>query len=208
VGLPRGHADHPSPPVAHPVAPPTPHVIPGDPLLSRLAGNTSATVSSNGQVVLPSLTFSASPSSITFANLNVGNSYTDTKTVTLTTSTNAYSGYVVRQFVSGALSFGAKTIGNFIGTYAAPATWSRTGFGCTSSDTSIQGSGDLFASATKYAALSTTPPGDIVADHTSSVSGTSISNESFTVTYKVVTPSTQSAGKYLTTITFQVTAIF
>jgi hypothetical protein len=45
------------------------------------AGNQSI-VNSNGQQVLPSISFSIGSASLTFANLNPGNSYTDTKSLT------------------------------------------------------------------------------------------------------------------------------
>ncbi len=66
------------------------------------AGNTSSVVSSDGQQVAPTLSFGVSPSTVTFADLDGANSYTDTQTV-LTTSTNSYGGYVVRTFAAGQL---------------------------------------------------------------------------------------------------------
>ncbi len=173
------------------------------------AGNTGSTVSSNGQRVAPSLNFTVSPGTITFGNLNAGNSYTDTEDTTLTTTTNAYNGYVVRAFVTDYLRSQSDnfTIPDFSGgTYAAPATWgSSTGLGYTSSDTTIQGS-NLFSSGTLYAPFSHTGPGDIVADHTSLVTGTPISAEAFTITYKVAAANTQPAHKYTNTVVYTITA--
>ena len=174
------------------------------------AGNVQSAVSSNGQLVSPSISFAITPASATFNNLNAGNSYADTEVATLTTSTNAYNGYVIRAFTTDLLKSlgGTHQIANFsAGTYASPATWagSETGFGYTSSDTSIQGS-DKFGSGTLYAPFSQTGPGDIVADHTSTVAGTSISNEAFNITYKVKVPASQAATNYTSTVVYTATA--
>ncbi len=180
------------------------------------ATNTSGVISTNGQLVAPTISFSLNSSAVTFANLNGGNSYTDTKTSTLTTSTNAYNGYVVRAYKTQLLTNTANpsyTIPDFsAGSYAAPSEWSGTGYGYTSSDTSIQGSGKFPGSgaclgtgnAPCYAPFSSTAPGDIVADHTATVSGSPISSEQFTITYKVATPATQAGGQYTTTIIYTI----
>lgn len=174
------------------------------------AGNVQTAVSSNGQLVAPSISFSISPATNTFTNLGAGNSYSDTEVTTLTTSTNAYNGYVIRAFTTDLLKTvgGTHQIENFsAGSYASPASWSgsETGFGYTSSDSTIQGS-DKFGSGTLYAPFSQTGPGDIVADHTSNVTGSSISNESFNITYKVKVPSSQAAANYTSTVVYTATA--
>ena len=182
------------------------------------AGNVSSVSSSDGQIVAPSLQFSVTPSSVEFSNLNAANNYTSTQTATLTTSTNAYNGYEVRAYITQLLtsSDGTNTIQNFDGgTYSAPASWDpeNRGFGYTSSDTSIQGT-DKFNStscagggtAPCYAPFSTSRPGDIVADHESTVSGSSITDEQFDITYKVQTDSTQPASTYSTVVVYTVTA--
>jgi hypothetical protein len=180
------------------------------------ASNT-AIFSSNGQHVLPTLSFTLSSNNITFNNLNPGNSFSDTELTTLTTSTNAYWGYVVRAFKADSLRsilYPTQTIGDFDGgSYANPAAWggSNYGFGYHSSDTTIQGV-DKFnpptcpggGAAPCYAPFSNTAPGDIVADHTSNVSGSPISNETFDITYKVQTPVTQAAGSYTTTLVYTI----
>lgn len=174
------------------------------------AGNIQSAVSSNGQLISPSISFAITPASATFSNLNATNSYTDTEVATLTTSTNAYNGYVIRAFTTDLLKSvgGTHQIANFsTGSYASPATWagSETGFGYTSSDTTIQGS-NKFSSGTLFAPFTQTGPGDIVADHTSNVTGTSISNESFNITYKVKVPSDQAATNYTSTVVYTATA--
>jgi len=175
------------------------------------ATNTQTAISSNGQFVSPSLTFSVSPLTLTLDNLNVGNSYSDTKITTLTTSTNAYGGYVVRAFVTDYLR--SVGVGNTIpdfdgGTYASPGTWEveNTGFGYTSSDTTIQEFGDKFGGGNLYAPFSQDGPGDIVADHTNNVTGDPISNEQFTITNKVKAGLTQASSYYSTTAVYTATA--
>jgi hypothetical protein len=185
------------------------------------AGNT-AVIFSDGQLVAPTVSFSVSPSTITLNNLNPGNSFTDTKTTTLTTSTNAYGGYVVRSFMSDLFrSTDNKTIGGFTGgTYNSPDSWQSgdTGFGYTSSDTLVQSvnkfqsatclGGSVLASPGCYAPFATSGIGDIIADHTASVSGAPITNQSFTITYRATTTNTQAATKYNTNVVYTITPIY
>jgi len=178
-------------------------------------GNVSV-FSSNGQYVAPGLSFSLSANTITFDVLNNSNSFSDTKTTTLTTSVNSAHGYVIRAYKTGLLrhSAGVITIPDFsAGSYSSPAAWggSDYGFGYTSSDTSIQGV-NIFSPATClgggsppcYAPFSSTAPGDIVADHTSAVSGTPITNQAFTLTYKLKVSAIQAAGGYNTTLIYSI----
>ena len=181
------------------------------------ASNVSSVVSSNGQQVLPSLSFTMGSNTISFTNLNSTNNRLDTKTVSLTTSTNAFGGYIIRQYAGGLLTDGTNTIPMFsAGSYAAPASWgtgfcsgTTCGYGYTSNDTTIQGS-NLFSSGTLYAPFSQTPSGDIVADHTAAVDGTSgaVSNESFTITHKVAVTALQAAKTYQATVYLIVTGTF
>ncbi len=170
-------------------------------------GNVGGVVSSNGQQVAPTLTFSVSPSSITFNNLNVGNGRSNSQSVTATTTTNGYSGFVVRQYMTGSLSTGTYNMPNYAGTYASPTSWAGTGFGYTSDDTTIQASGNIFnggGAGGRFAALTTTNPGDIVGD--SAVSQPSGQNTG--LLYKVVAPSNQQAGRYTTSIALGATVTF
>ncbi len=180
-----------------------------------IAGN-QATFSSDGQFVAPTLTFGISGTTLDLGNINPGNSYTVTGTSTVTTSTNAYNGYVVRGYATGLLTQAALTIGMFDGgTYASPGAWlgGDTGYGYTSSDTSIQGSnifngGPCAGGGTPpcYAPWSLTAPGDIIADHTNTVSGTPVVSEQFTITHRVTTDASQTDGEYTTTIIYNITA--
>lgn len=180
------------------------------------AGN-SVVLSSDGQLVAPSLSFTISGGTVQFSNLNAGNNYTDTQSTTLTTSTNARNGYEVRAYTTGLLeSLTADTISMFTGgTYAAPDSWNGgdTGFGYTSSDTIVQGS-DIFTAATClgggsgpcFAPYSQSAPGNVVADNQSTITGTPIVNESFTITHRVTTSPEQPPGNYQTTVIFSVSA--
>lgn len=176
-------------------------------------------ISSDGQRVAPSITFSTSPGDVTFDNLNSGNSYTSTRTATLTTSTNAYNGYVIRAFATGLLTSPNSDTVEFFdgGTYDNPAEWltGNTGYGYTSNDTSIQGSNKFSpvtcgggGSSPCYAPFSTTAPGDIVADHTTTVSGAPIINENFIITHRVTAIPTQQAGTYTSEVVYVVNAVY
>lgn len=163
-------------------------------------------ISSGVTTSAPTLTFSISSSTVTFNNLNGGNSYTDaTQTTVLTTSTNAYNGYVINARETAALThIGdlSTTITDYTGTNATPTTWTGNGFGYTTSDNDLSGGTTTrFGSGTKYAGFTTSSPGDPVADHAGPVT-TAISNETFTVSYKIAATSTQKAGTYQTTILY------
>lgn len=158
-----------------------------------------------------SLTFSLDSNSINFSNLNSGNSYTDgSKTTVLTTSTNAYNGYTVYAKESQALTSNeSATIANYSGTNNTPNTWSGTGFGYTTSDSNLGGSGGTGRfSGTKYAGFitSSNTPGDPVADDTGPVQSPAISNEQFTISYRVTGDNTTTAGRYSNTIIYTIVA--
>jgi len=182
------------------------------------ANNLSTVESSDGQSVLPQISMSLSTLSITFAELNAGNDRSDSKTVTTNTSTNGYGGYVIRQYTGGLLTSGSYTIPMFEGgTYASPAAWgslpcssgSNCGYGYTSNDTTIQGS-NKFNSGTFYASFATSPFGDIVADHTTAVDGSTgpVTNEQFILTHKVAVDSLQEALSYTAIVYYVVTGTF
>ncbi len=176
------------------------------------AANTASPVDSNGQQVSPTLSFSLSGTSITFADLNNTNSWTDTKTGDVTTSTNASAGYTVSAYLTDylrSLAYPSVTIANFYGTWANPELWpaGTYGFGYTSNDTLVQGT-NRFVGGTEYAFFSQTASGDVVADHTDAVNGSTgaVVNEVFTITYKVAVSQTQAASAYQTYATYIVTA--
>jgi autotransporter-associated beta strand protein len=171
------------------------------------AGNLSAPISSSGQAVAPTLSFSyLSGAAITFNELNAGNLFTDSsKSTVLRTSTNAYSGYVIKAYTTDKLRKSiSEYIADFASSNAAPAVWSGTGFGYTTSDSNLSGGiADRFTNGgPKYAGFTQTTSGDPVADHTASVSGLPISNEDFTINYRVTGDALTTAGKYSTTIVY------
>lgn len=176
------------------------------------AGNIGTPVDSNGEQVLPTISFSMSTNTITFSNLNNGNSYTDTKTLTVTTSTNASNGYTVKAYNTAdltSLENPSDTVSDFSGSWNSPASWGggTYGFGYTSNDTNVQGS-NRFSGGTLYAAFSQTASGDVVADHTDAIDGSTgaVSSEQFTITYKVSVSNAQPAATYQTSSIYIVTA--
>ena len=153
---------------------------------------------------LPSLTFGLDAATLTFTHLNSSNSYTDSsKTSVLTTSTNAYNGYVINARVTDPLTYGDDTIANYASSNASPTTWSGNGFGYTTNDNNLAGGTvDRFTNGgPKYAGFTTSSPGDPVADHAGPVTS-SISNEQFTISYRVTSPSINPAGDYTTTVLY------
>lgn len=172
---------------------------------SEFSETASATTSN------PSLTFGISSASLTFDNLNPANSYTDSaKTTVLTTSTNAYNGYTIYGRNTGLLTSGSNTIPAFSNPNSAPTTWSGTGFGYTTDDSSLAGgTADRFTNGgPKHAGFTTSAPGDPVADHTVVVEDTAISNEQFTVTYRVTGDSGTKAGAYTSTVVYVVVPVY
>jgi len=153
----------------------------------------------------PSLSFGLDTSSITFSNLNSGNSYTDaSKQTTLTTSTNAYNGYIIYAKETQPLT-GPTTIGNYSASNDTPTVWTGTGFGYSSTDSVLTGdTPDRFTNGgPKYAGFSTLTQ-DPVADHSTPIQDPTLVGESFDILYKVVAPSTIEAGQYTNTIIYTV----
>lgn len=154
--------------------------------------------------VAPSLTFSIDQGTLTFNNLNSGNSYTDSgKATTITTSTNAYNGYIVNARTTGPLTADSETIPNYSGTNSSPTTWAGYGFGYTTNDNNlIGGTADRFTNGgPKYAGFTTSSPGDPVADHAGPVTSP-IVDEQFTIGYRVTANPEQAPGNYETTVLY------
>jgi uncharacterized protein (TIGR02145 family) len=181
------------------------------------AGNT-ATISSNGIRVTPTLSYSLNKTSMPFEELDNGNGWTDTESITITTSTNASGGYTVKAYASDylrSLTYVSDYIINFIGSWLSPQSWGNycyldsgsCGFGYTSNDTSVQGS-NRFNNGANYAAYTQATPGDVVADNLGPVNGLTgaISNEQFIVTNKLSVNPSQTASDYRTDIFYIVTA--
>jgi hypothetical protein len=155
----------------------------------------------------PSFTFGVDSSTVTFSNLNSGNSYTDSsKTTVLTTSTNASSGYIIYGYETQPLTHtidGTKTISDYAGTNSSPTSWVSTGFGYTTNDSSLTGgTADRFTNGgPNYAGFGLSGPGDPVADHAGPVT-TPVSNETFSVSYRVTASAVITAGQYRTTVIY------
>ncbi len=165
---------------------------------------TGWSITAQATTVDPSLTFGVDASTVTFANLNSGNSYTDSaKSTTLTTSTNAYNGYIVYGYDTQNLTSGiGGTIGNYTSPNSNPTSWTGTGFGYTTSDTNLAGgSANRFNNATNYAGFTTSSPGDPVANHQGPVLA-AISNENKTIIYRVTAANLTPAGDYKTNVIY------
>jgi len=151
----------------------------------------------------PALTFTIDNPAITFNNLNSGNSYTDsTQSDTLTTTTNAINGYTIYGRETQALTTtGGGTISDYLSPNSAPTAWSGLGFGYTTSDTTLGGSGgaNRFNNGTDYAGFGTSVPGDPVDDNTGPVSG-----DAKTVSYRVTVNNATPAGTYRNTIIYTI----
>ena len=154
-----------------------------------------------------SLTFTINNPTITFNALNGGNSYTDSsQSDTFTTSTNAYNGYTIYGWDNHALTSSSNTIANYASPNSSPTSWSGTGFGYTTNDSNLGGSGGInrFNNGTYYAGFQTTGPGNPVADDSGPVTNSQITNEQFTVSYRVTANNTTPAGTYTNTILYTI----
>jgi hypothetical protein len=180
------------------------------------AGNQSI-ISSDGQLVAPSLTFSVSLSEISFDTPNSGNNYSVTESIDLETSTNARNGYQIRARATDLLTNQSnQTLIMFDGgSYSSPAEWlsGNTGFGYSSSDTFVNGSNRFQddpclggGSPPCFAPYSTTSEGDIVADNSGPITGAPVLNELFTILNRVSIDTSQSAGTYRTTVIYSILA--
>lgn len=153
------------------------------------------------------LTFTINNPTITFNDLNSGNSYTDSsQSDTFTTTTNAYNGYVIYGWDNQPLTSPNGTIPNYTSPNNTPTAWSGTGFGYTSNDTNLTGAGgaNRFNNGTYYAGFQTSGPGDPVASDLGPVTQNEITNEQYTVSYRVTANDTTPAGTYNNTIIYTI----
>lgn len=161
----------------------------------------------------PSLTFSLDSNSITFNNLNAGNSYTDSsKTSTLTTTTNGYGGFIIYGKVNRPLTTpDNNTIANYASPNTAPTSWTGTGFGYTTNDNNLSGgTANRFNNSANYAGFTTSSStaGDPVADDPGPVTTTQISNEAFTISYRITANNTTPAGTYTNVIQYTISPTY
>jgi hypothetical protein len=149
------------------------------------------------------LTFTINNPTINFDNLNGGNSYTDaTKSDTLTTTTNSVDGFTVYGRETQALtSDNGSTINNYLSPNSSPTSWSGTGFGYTTSDATLNGSGgaNRFNNGSYYAGFGSSAPGDPVDDNTGPVT-----SDVVTVSYRVTANNSTPAGTYKNTIIYTI----
>ncbi|MCK5475338.1 MAG: hypothetical protein KAI71_02010 [Candidatus Pacebacteria bacterium] len=150
---------------------------------------------------------------ITFANLNSGNSFTNTAATKtkITVSTSATNGYIVTAWETKKMThndFPAVNIINWPGNYTTPTAWGGTcigsgqcGFGFTSSDADVE-SANRYNNGTAFAGFSEDSSSPIrVMDY-----GGPISGEDYDITYRISALDTQRPGAYSTTIVYVITA--
>ncbi len=137
--------------------------------------------------------------------LTSGNTWTTTASNTLTVTSTVESGYNVTAFASGLLTSGLNTISDWPSSYSAPTTWAGTcsgssqcGFGYNTDDADL-----TQFSGSKYAAFSSSTPGDIIATKSTSARG-----DQTTITYRVSVPTNQAAGTYTNSLNFVLTQQF
>jgi hypothetical protein len=151
----------------------------------------------------PALTFTIDNPAITFNNLNSGDSYTDSsQSDTFTATTNAINGYTVYGRETQALkTTGGSTIADYSSPNSAPTSWSGLGFGYTTNDTTLSGSGGMnrFNNGTYYAGFGTSAPGDPVDDNTGPVTA-----DAKTISYRVTVNNATRAGTYQNTIIYTI----
>jgi hypothetical protein len=153
------------------------------------------------------LTFTINNPAITFNHLNSTDSYTDSsQSDTLTTTTNAYNGYVVYGWETQPLTSPNGTISNYASPNSTPTAWAGTGFGYTTNDTNLTGTGgpNRFNNGTFYAGFLTAGPGDPVASDLGPVQNNEILNEQYTISYRVQANSITPAGTYTNTILYTI----
>ena len=134
--------------------------------------------------------------------------------MTVTVSTNAYRGYVVRMYTPDFLRSvenPAVIILDFsAGSYDSPAEWSGTGWGFNTDDCDLNG-GAFWTGAgctgnPKYAPITQVTPGNAVADHTALITGATgpVASEQVVITLRASTAVSQEASTYTTSPIFVV----
>ena len=159
---------------------------------------------------VPTLTFGVDSDAIVFNDLNSFNNYTDSsKSTVLTTSTNAYNGYLIYGFATQVLTSGVNTVPHYASPNSAPTTWTGYGFGYSTDDTNlVGGTANRFTdSGPKFAGFTGTSPGDPVADTSGPIVSTILSQD-YAISYRVSANPTSLAGKYSTTLIYIVVPTF
>ncbi len=148
------------------------------------------------------ITDSTDITQLDFGDLEVNTVYNQSHI--LKVSTNAYHGYTVTMREEHDLSGTAGSVPDFTGTNSAPLAWtspSGTGFyGYHTSDSTLgTGTTSRFASADRWAAITTTPS-EIA------YSNNLVMNDTTTMTYRLQVTSGQPSGSYSHTVLYVCTA--
>lgn len=163
-----------------------------------------------GTTAIPYLVFGVDADQIQFDDLSSSNNHTDSSKYTvLTTSTNAYNGYIIYGRTTAPLTAGTKTIPHYGSSNAGPTTWNQYGFGYTTNDSDlIGGVPDRFTNGgQKYAGFINTHPGDPVAD----IAGpliTPADNVEHIISYYVRANPLSAPGTYRSTIIYVIVTKF
>ena len=149
---------------------------------------------------IESLTLSLDSSSVTYGTVQPGDTPADL-TSTVTTTTNANSGYVVYAWSTQALTYGSSTIPDWTGTNANPTSFGAGsyGFGYSTDDITLTGgtisrfSGPLFAgfSHSGPTASDNAPVADASAP---------VTNDAHIITYRLRPSPTQVPGNPFSTV--------
>ncbi len=157
-----------------------------------------------------SLTLSLNSSSVSFGVIQPASNPSD-QTTTLTTTTNANTGYVIYAWATQPLTYSSFTISDWSGTNASPTTFSAGsfGFGYTTDDSSLTGgTANRFTNGgAKYAGFAHTGPtsaaNNPVADATAPVT-----SDAHIVSYRLYPSTVQTAQTYSTVIIYVAAAKF
>ena len=181
------------------------------------AGNTTSSVASDGQGVLPTLAVTVSSTDIQLGNFGPDNNNTASTTMMISISTNAYQGYTVLVYAADylrSLDNPAVIVPDFsAGTYDSPAEWSGTGWGFNIDDCDLNG-GAFWTGAgctgnPKYAPITQTAPGNVVGDHTALVDGsTGPVSDVITLTLRATTSDVQEQADYSTSFVVVVKPVY
>lgn len=143
-----------------------------------------------------------SDDTIEFGEIEPGTSPTN-QTNNITVATGAADGYTIYTWSNQPMTFGTSDIADWSGTNEIPTTWSSgEGFGYSTDDITLVGPGDQNRfSGPKYAGFGHVGPGLPVADRTEPTLSSAGQN---TISYRLGTSSTQTAGPYASTVIFDV----
>lgn len=173
------------------------------------AGLVSTAVTSNGQAVAPTLTFSISTTAVDLGKLLPGGT-SGSATVGLTVSTNAYNGYKITISSPADLANGQATVPPFNGAAVGSTDAYLTGdsgLGFSSDDTLVEGA-NLYQAPTCPGGSARTTPGcfgaitttkKVAIDHEGPITA-AVMNQPWNIYLKLRAPAAQAAGTYSTSL--------